>query len=61
LRENDVKIYERSKGTSKVGAAINVGHNSVKIIESLGIDGSKVGSLAVGRTRTWNKQGEIVL
>jgi salicylate hydroxylase len=62
LREkHDVTIYERSKGASEVGAAINVGPNGVKILESLGFDRSKVGSLAVGRTKTWNKEGKIML
>lgn len=62
LREkHDVTIYERSKSASEVGAAINIEPNGVKILETLGFDRSKVGSLAVGRTKTWNKEGKVML
>jgi salicylate hydroxylase len=62
LREkHDVTIYERSKAVSEVGAAINIGPNGVKILESLGFDRSRVGSLPVGRTKTWDKEGNMML
>ncbi|KAJ6022817.1 hypothetical protein N7460_013212 [Penicillium canescens] len=62
LREHhDVTIYERCKTAIEVGAAINIGPNGVKILEQLGFDRTRVGSLPVGRTLTWNKQGELKL
>ncbi|KAL3495040.1 hypothetical protein BJX62DRAFT_246391 [Aspergillus germanicus] len=60
LREqHQVTIYERDSRLLEVGAAINVGPNGVKILESLGFDRNRVGSILVGRTLTWNKEGEL--
>jgi salicylate hydroxylase len=60
LREqHEVTIYERDSRLLEVGAAINIGPNGVKILESLGFDRNRVGSIPVGRTLTWNKEGEL--
>jgi salicylate hydroxylase len=58
LREqHEVTIYERDSRLLEVGAAINIGPNGVKILESLGFDRNRVGSIPVGRILTWNKEG----
>lgn len=62
LREqHHVTIYERDSCLLEVGAAINVGPNGVQILESLGFDRDRVGSIPVGRTMTWNNEGALKL
>ncbi|OJJ71732.1 hypothetical protein ASPBRDRAFT_125517 [Aspergillus brasiliensis CBS 101740] len=60
LREqHEVTIYERDSCLLEVGAAINIGPNGVKILDSLGFDRDRVGSIPVGQTLTWNKEGVL--
>lgn len=62
LREkHDVTIYERSSAPTEAGAAINVGPNGVKILESLGFDRERVGSLPVEETKSYNIQGRLLI
>lgn len=60
LREkHNVTIYERNREASEVGAAINVGPNGVRILDTLHFDRSKVGSLAVKATKVFDKYGKL--
>ncbi|KAL2837585.1 hypothetical protein BJX68DRAFT_280156 [Aspergillus pseudodeflectus] len=62
LREkHTVKIYERMPTPLEVGAAINVGPNGVRILDSLHFDRARAGSLAVCGTKIWNKAGELLM
>lgn len=62
LREqHDVTIYERSKTTDEVGAAINIGPNGVAILDALGFDRSRACSIPVEGTKCWNSQGTQVM
>ncbi|KAF5575011.1 salicylate hydroxylase [Fusarium pseudocircinatum] len=62
LREkHNVKVYERSTTPIEVGAAINVGPNGVRILETLGFDRSRAGSLPVGATKVFTKEGHLQL
>ncbi|KAI1028667.1 hypothetical protein LB503_002667 [Fusarium chuoi] len=62
LREkHNVKVYERSSTPIEVGAAINVGPNGVRILDTLGFDRSKAGSLPVGATKVFTKDGHLQL
>ncbi|KAJ2892505.1 hypothetical protein MKZ38_009697 [Zalerion maritima] len=58
LRENhSVTVLERAREAVEAGAAINVGPNGTRILSELNFDPKKVGSIAVGTTRTWDKEG----
>lgn len=59
-KKHRVTIYERAGSATEVGAAINIGPNGVKILEMLGFDRQRVGSLPVKGMRFWNKEGSIV-
>ncbi|SCO55455.1 related to salicylate 1-monooxygenase [Fusarium fujikuroi] len=62
LREkHNVKVYERSSTPIEVSAAINVGPNGVRILDTLGFDRSKAGSLPVGATKVFTKDGHLQL
>ncbi|KAL3480493.1 FAD/NAD(P)-binding domain-containing protein [Aspergillus californicus] len=62
LREkHNVTIYERMPTPAEAGAAINVGPNGVRILDSLNFDRGRVGSLAVCGTKVYNKAGELTL
>lgn len=62
LREkHDVTVYERSSNLTEVGAAINIGPNGVRILDTLHFDRSKAGSLAVQATQVYNREGKLVL
>ncbi|RKK25953.1 hypothetical protein BFJ66_g9062 [Fusarium oxysporum f. sp. cepae] len=62
LREkHNVKVYERSSSPIEVGAAINVGPNGVRILDTLGFDRSRAGSLPVAATRVFTKEGHLQL
>jgi salicylate hydroxylase len=61
LREqHDVCIYERARCATELGAAINIGPNAVKLLETLGFDRARVGSLAAHRMRTYNHKGDLL-
>ncbi len=60
LREkHNVTIYERNADASEVGAAINVGPNGVRILDTLHFDRSKAGSLPVKATKVFDKDGKL--
>ncbi|KAF4335203.1 salicylate hydroxylase [Fusarium beomiforme] len=60
LREkHNVTVYERSSSPVEVGAAINVGPNGVRILDTLGFDRSKAGSLPVAATKVFTKEGHL--
>lgn len=62
LREkHNVKVYERSSSPIEVGAAINVGPNGVRILDTLGFDRSRAGSLPVAATKVFTKEGHLQL
>ncbi|KAG5797859.1 hypothetical protein H9Q69_003087 [Fusarium xylarioides] len=62
LREkHNVKVYERSSTPIEVGAAINVGPNGVRILDTLGFDRSRAGSLPVAATKVFTKEGHLQL
>lgn len=62
LREkHDVTVYERTTSPQEVGAAINIGPNGVKILQTLNFDRSKAHSLAVEATQVSNKEGVLIL
>ncbi|CVK96704.1 related to salicylate 1-monooxygenase [Fusarium mangiferae] len=62
LREkHNVKVYERSSTPIEVGAAINIGPNGVRILDTLGFDRSRAGSLPVGATKVFTKDGHLQL
>ncbi|CZR56774.1 related to salicylate 1-monooxygenase [Phialocephala subalpina] len=61
LRENhSVTVLERAAEAIEAGAAINVGPNGVRILSQLDFDRERVGSISVGTTRTWKKDGMLV-
>lgn len=61
LRENhSVTVLERAAEAIEAGAAINVGPNEVRILSQLDFDRERVGSISVGTTRTWKKDGMLV-
>lgn len=61
LREkHNVTIYERSRALTEVGAAINVGPNGVQILDTLGFDRKRVGSLAVEQTKSYGVNGDLL-
>lgn len=61
VRENySVTVLERTTEAIETGAAINIGPNAVKILLQLGFGPKRAGSIAVGTTRTWNKDGKKV-
>lgn len=61
LREqHNVHVYERARGTTEVGAAINVGPNGVIMLETLGFDRARVGSLAARQINTYNHTGDLI-
>lgn len=61
LREHhDVTILERFSGGHEVGAAINLSPAATRIVQSLGFDMKRAGSIEVGATRAFNKQGIMV-
>jgi salicylate hydroxylase len=60
LREkHNVKVYERMPTPAEVGAAINIGPNGVRILDSLHFDRSRAGSLAVCGTKVYDKAGQL--
>ncbi|KAK1991601.1 FAD/NAD(P)-binding domain-containing protein [Colletotrichum falcatum] len=62
LREkHDVTIYERNADAAEVGAAINVGPNGVRILDTLHFDRARCGSLPVQGTKVFNKEGKLVM
>jgi salicylate hydroxylase len=62
LREkHNVKVYERSSSPIEVGAAINVGPNGVRILDTLDFDRSRAGSLPVAATKIFTKEGHLKL
>jgi salicylate hydroxylase len=62
LREkHTVKLYERMQTPLEVGAAINIGPNGVRILDSLHFDRVRAGSLAVCGTKVWNRAGELLM
>lgn len=62
LRErHDVTIYERSSNPAEVGAAINIGPNGVRILDTLHFDRVKAGSLPVQATKVYDKTGKLTL
>lgn len=62
LREKHrVRVYERSSTPVEVGAAINIGPNGVKILDTLNFDRSRAGSLSVGATKIFTKEGRLTL
>ncbi|USP78368.1 salicylate 1-monooxygenase [Curvularia clavata] len=62
LREkHNVRIYERMRTPQDVGAAINVGPNGVRILDTLNFDRSKAGSMPVGVEKIFNKEGNLVI
>lgn len=62
LREkHSVTLYERSRGPVEVGAAINVGPNGVRILDTLGFDKSLAGSMPVGANKAYSKDGKLTL
>lgn len=62
LREkHDVTIYERSMNAVEVGAAINIGPNGVRILDTLHFDRLKADSLPVKATKLYNREGKLML
>ncbi|UPK96301.1 hypothetical protein LCI18_007236 [Fusarium solani-melongenae] len=51
----------REKHNVKVGAAINIGPNGVRILDTLGFDRLNAGSQAVGATKVFTKDGKLTL
>jgi salicylate hydroxylase len=61
LREaHRVTIYERAKDVREPGAAIAISPNGVKILDALGFDRNRAGSLAVGPIKIYDHKGDIV-
>jgi salicylate hydroxylase len=46
---------------TEVGAAINIGPNGVRILDTLGFDRSLAGSMPVGATKVYDDKGNLVL
>lgn len=62
LREkHNVTIYERTSTAQEAGAAINIGPNGVRILDALQFDRLRAGSISVGATRVYNKEGKLTL
>lgn len=62
LREqHNVRVYERSSTPVEVGAAINIGPNGVRILNTLNFDRLNAGSLPVRAAKVFNKNGELTL
>jgi salicylate hydroxylase len=62
LREkHNVTLYERSRGSVEVGAAINVGSNGVRILDTLGFNRLLAGSMPVGAKKAYSKEGKLTL
>ncbi|KAL2690111.1 hypothetical protein Neosp_004179 [[Neocosmospora] mangrovei] len=62
LREkHNVKVYERASAPAEVGAAINIGPNGVRILDTLGFDRLNAGSQAVGATKVFTRDGKLTL
>ncbi|KAL7758410.1 hypothetical protein ACKLNR_010837 [Fusarium oxysporum f. sp. zingiberi] len=62
LREkHNVKVYERSSTPIEVGAAINIGPNGVRILDTLDFNRANAGSLPVSATKVFTKEGELQL
>ncbi|KAJ4190329.1 hypothetical protein NW755_005470 [Fusarium falciforme] len=62
LREkHNVKVYERASAPAEVGAAINIGPNGVRILDTLGFDRLNAGSQAVGATKIFTREGKLTL
>ncbi|KAH7084893.1 hypothetical protein BKA63DRAFT_401100 [Paraphoma chrysanthemicola] len=62
LREkHSVTIYERTSTAQEAGAAINIGPNGVRILDTLHFDRLKAGSISVGATQVYNKDGKLTL
>jgi len=60
LREaHNVTLYERSDNPREAGAAINIGPNGVRILDQLGFDRQKAGSMPVALLRIWSTDGEL--
>jgi salicylate hydroxylase len=62
LREgHQVTVYERAKAPAEPGAAINIGPNGVKILDTLGFDRKLAGSMPVGTTKVYNHENELLV
>lgn len=62
LREkHNVTIYERTSTAQEAGAAINIGPNGVRILDTLHFNRLNAGSISVGATQVYNKEGTLTL
>jgi len=62
LREkHDVTIYERSSNQTEVSAAITIGPNGVRILDTLHFDRCRAGSLPVKVTKVYDREGNLKL
>ncbi|KAJ4234621.1 hypothetical protein NW759_001615 [Fusarium solani] len=62
LREkHNIKVYERASVPAEVGAAINIGPNGVRILDTLGFDRLNAGSQSVGATKIFTREGKLTL
>jgi salicylate hydroxylase len=61
LREkHNVTILERSSSGHEIGAAINIGPNGSRVLDSLGFDRKRAKSVIVGEALTFNKDGKVL-
>ena len=61
LREKHyVTIYERTR-SAQAGATINVGPKGVRILDTLHFDRRKAGSISVGATQVYSREGKLML
>lgn len=61
MREkHNVTIIERFSGGHEVGAAINLGPTAVKIIDNLGFDRKRAGSVVANSVRSLDKAGKLL-
>lgn len=58
--EHQVTMYERSKDATEVGAAVSIGPNGVQILDALGFDRQRAGSLPQRLTRVYDQFGTLV-
>ncbi|KAJ5304018.1 uncharacterized protein N7443_003678 [Penicillium atrosanguineum] len=60
LREaHRVTIYERAKDAGEVGAALAIGPTGVRILESLGFDQERAGSIPTGLIKLYDHKGNL--
>ncbi|OQD74387.1 hypothetical protein PENDEC_c011G05518 [Penicillium decumbens] len=60
LREGHrITIYERAEDAREAGAAVAIGLSGVKILDSLGFDQSRAGSLTTGVIKMYDHKGNL--